>query len=203
MPAKKIDYSKTIIYKIVCNDLAITDLYVGSTTNFTRRKNEHKNKCNNENSKIYNLKIYQTIRDNKNWENWAIIQIEEFPCANGNEARTRERYWYEQLNATLNCQFPIRDKKEYYEEYYEENKEAICYKCKEYRDNNKDKIKEYKENHKDIAKEQWKSYYEKNKDILKQKQKEYNDKNRDERNRKKREKRLLNKSLPPPLSPLP
>ena len=31
MPKKIIDYSKTIIYKIVCNDLTITEVYVGHT----------------------------------------------------------------------------------------------------------------------------------------------------------------------------
>jgi vacuolar-type H+-ATPase subunit I/STV1 len=192
MPKKEVDYSKTIIYKIVCNDLTITDIYVGQTTNFINRKSHHKKAVNNENLKIYNLNIYKKIRDNGNWENWSMVQIEQYPCTNSNEARTRERYWYEQLNANLNTICPFRENKK---EYYEENKEAIRDKSKEYRNNNKDKIKEYKENHKDINKEQWKSYYKKNKDIIKQKQKEYNDKNRDERNRKKREKRLLNKSL--------
>ncbi len=38
MPKKIIDFSKTIIYKIVCNDLNITDVYVGRTTNFINRK---------------------------------------------------------------------------------------------------------------------------------------------------------------------
>jgi len=42
MPRKIINYTNTIIYKIVCNDLNITDLYVGSTTDFTNRKYNHK-----------------------------------------------------------------------------------------------------------------------------------------------------------------
>ena len=49
MPKKIIDYSKTIIYKIVCNDLNITDLYIGHTTNFIKRKATHKSNCNNIN----------------------------------------------------------------------------------------------------------------------------------------------------------
>ena len=51
-----------IIYKIVCNDLNITDCYVGSSINFKRRKGEHKSSCNNPNSKIYNLNVYKFIR---------------------------------------------------------------------------------------------------------------------------------------------
>jgi hypothetical protein len=42
MPKKLIDYSKTIIYKIVCNDLNIKDVYVGHTTNFIKSKALHK-----------------------------------------------------------------------------------------------------------------------------------------------------------------
>lgn len=140
MPAKKIDYSTTVIYKIVCNDLAITDLYIGSTTNFRMRKHSHKCSCINENTIHYNTKIYQIIRDNGGWLNWSMLQIEEFPCANGNEARIRERYWCEQLNATLNCRFPIRDKTE----YVEANKDKIREQRKEYRDLNKDKLNESK-----------------------------------------------------------
>jgi hypothetical protein len=41
MPKKNINFSKTIIYKIVCNDLTITDVYVGHTTNFIKRKAKH------------------------------------------------------------------------------------------------------------------------------------------------------------------
>ena len=35
------EYANTIIYKIVCNDLNITDCYVGNTTKFTNRKSPH------------------------------------------------------------------------------------------------------------------------------------------------------------------
>jgi hypothetical protein len=105
MPSKSIDYSKTVIYKIVCNDLLITDIYVGSTTRFTLRKNRHKSACNSS-AKASEFKVYKIIRDNGGWDNWSMIQIEEFPCVNGNEARARERYWYERLNPTLNAVRP-------------------------------------------------------------------------------------------------
>lgn len=57
MPRKEIDYSKTVMYKIVCNDLTVKDCYVGSTTDFTNRKGQHKSCCINENLKNYNLKV--------------------------------------------------------------------------------------------------------------------------------------------------
>jgi hypothetical protein len=174
MPAKEIDYSKTIIYKIVCNDLAITDLYVGHTTHFTRRKNDHKNTCNNQNKKAYNLKIYKTIRDNQNWDNWSMIQIEAFPCVNGNEARARERYWYEQLNATLNMVYPQRSKQECALAHYEKNKDKINDKQKRWYINNKEHAaaaynKEYNSANKQALAKASKAYYESNKDIITQK----------------------------------
>ena len=86
MPRKAIDYSKCLIYKIVCNDLSITDLYVGHTTDFSVRKNKHKSVCNNKKNKSYNLKIYQTIREHGGWENWSMILVEYFPCDNDLQA---------------------------------------------------------------------------------------------------------------------
>jgi hypothetical protein len=43
MPKTTIDYSKIVIYKIVCYDLNVKDIYIGSTTDFTQRKCSHKN----------------------------------------------------------------------------------------------------------------------------------------------------------------
>ena len=107
MAKKKIDYSKTVIYKIVCNDLNIKDVYVGGTTDFRHRKQAHKNVCENINHKKHNMKVYKMINENGCWSNWSMIEIEKFPCSDGNESRSRERYWYEQLNASLNTIRPI------------------------------------------------------------------------------------------------
>ena len=42
MPKENIDYSNTIIYKIRCKDINVSDIYIGHTTNFVKRKNQHK-----------------------------------------------------------------------------------------------------------------------------------------------------------------
>jgi len=102
MPRTIIDYSKGLIYKIVCNDITITNIYVGSTTDFTIRKYNHKSCSNNENGKLYNMKIYQTINDNGGWDNWTMIEIEKYPCKNKREAEEREEYWRRHFNAKLN-----------------------------------------------------------------------------------------------------
>jgi hypothetical protein len=175
MPSKKIDYSKTVIYKFVCNDLLITDIYVGSTTNFTKRKGQHKSNIDITHKKA-GYKIYQTIRDNGGWDNWEMIEIEKYPCIDGNEARTRERYWYEQLNANLNMRSPITDR----EEYMDKNAERFKVQRKQFREDNKkrlsdtDKIK-YELN-KDKIKERMKKYYELNKDKIKERVRAYEQK---------------------------
>jgi hypothetical protein len=123
MPRKEIDYSKTIMYKIVCNDLSVTNVYVGHTTDFRKRKNAHKRASINENDKSYNLKVYQIIRQNGGWGNWTMIEIEKYCCNDGNEATARERYWFETLNSNMNNNVPNRSDKEYQEQYYINNKE--------------------------------------------------------------------------------
>jgi len=108
MPKKNIDYSKTIIYKIVCEDLAVKDVYIGSTTNYTKRKWNHKCYCNSKSYKYKDRLIYKVINDNGGWENWEMIEIEKYPCVDGNESTKRERHYYELLNATMNKCIPNR-----------------------------------------------------------------------------------------------
>lgn len=132
MPRLPIDYSKTIIYKLCCKDENITNIYVGSTTNFTSRKREHKKNCTKETSKEYNSYKYRFIRDNGGWNNWDMILIENFPCLNNIEARKRERDVFELLGATLNKEIPYREKNEYEKQYRAEGKHKIT---KSYLDN--------------------------------------------------------------------
>ena len=97
----KADYQKTQIYKIVCLDLEIKYTYVGHTTNFVKRKTQHKHQSKNANTKVYtNIRLYG------GWENWRMILVEDFPCNSKLEAEQRERYWYESLNADLNERSP-------------------------------------------------------------------------------------------------
>ena len=76
MPRKIINYLNTVIYKIVCNDLNITDCYVGNTTKFTNRKSGHKYSCITPEDRGYNYNVYQCIRHNGGWDNWSMVEIE-------------------------------------------------------------------------------------------------------------------------------
>ena len=59
-----------------------------------------------------------------------MIEIEKYNCNDGNEAKARERYWYEQLEATLNQCYPARGGREYSRTYYHEHKHEIEYRAK-------------------------------------------------------------------------
>ncbi len=131
MPRKEINFNNTVIYKIVCNDLHIKDSYVGHTTAFNKRKNCHKHNAICDDSVQGRLLIYRVIRNHGGWENWSMIEIEKYPCNDNNEATSRERYWFELLNSTLNTQVPSRSGNESALAYQRNNKEAIMIKMKE------------------------------------------------------------------------
>ena len=199
MPKTPMDYSKNIIYKIVCNDLNVKDCYVGHTINMTKRKCSHKSHCNNENDKAHNLKIYQIIRENGGWDNWSMLLVEKFPCKDKYEACKREREVYEELEAKLNTFRPYRtqeelkeyrkeyekqyreehreDRKEYHKQYYQEHKEELKQYNKQYHEEHNTEIKQYSEiyyqEHKEDRKEYNKQYREEHKAERKQNSEKY------------------------------
>jgi len=187
MPRLKTDYSKTIIYKLVKNDdYNNENIYVGSTTNFVKRKCGHKRSCCNENKKEYNRKVYQIIRENGGWENWKMIEIEKYPCADNNEAHAREEYWRGEFNARLNTIRAFRteeQKIEYKKQHYTENADKIKEQVKQYQTENADKIKEYKKKYHtentDKIKEYQKQHYTENADKIKEQHKQYRTENAD------------------------
>ena len=191
MPLLPIDYSKTIIYKLCCNDVNIKEVYVGHTTDIISRRRQHKSSCNNENHKEYNYYKYEFIRENGGWDNWSLVPVEEYPCENVNQALIRERYWIETLQAGLNKQIPTRSKGEYRKEYRNNNKQIINEMQKKYRNNNKqiinEKQKEYYDDNKEKILEKQKDYYHNNKEKILEKQKEYRNNNKQIINEKQKE----------------
>ena len=160
----KCDYSKSIIYKIMCLDRSIKDIYVGSTTNFASRKTKHKSDCNNPNDNNYNLFVYQFIRAHGGWDNWEIVPIKTYSCNSHMELRIEEQRMIEELEeyTTLNRQrawtskerraeldstYPCRElthRREIGRKSYQNRREKIIEYQKEYASKNKDKIKAYK-----------------------------------------------------------
>ena len=171
MPKLPIDYSNTIIYKLVHKeDYDNANIYIGSTTDYIRRKTNHKSSCNNEKDKKYNDKKYQYIRDNGGWGEWNMIEIQKYPCNDGNEARAREEYWRCHFNSQLNSIRAYRTDEERLEQkkrYYDNNKDKLLEQMKQYYDNNKGKIleqqREYYEANKDKKLERQRNHYNNNK----------------------------------------
>jgi hypothetical protein len=134
------------IYKISCDDLP-EFVYVGSTKAFRQRKRQHKSNCNNDNSEKHNIKLYQTIRENGGWENWRMVLIEECGEISFTQAKIKEEEHRVKLNANLNSQRchqteeeKKKQKKEWFEEWYQNNKEHRKEWSKEWWKNNKEKI---------------------------------------------------------------
>jgi len=145
MPKKPIDFQKTVIYTIKTGN----SLYVGSTTNFTKRKNNHNNNISNENSPSYNFKLYKAIRSNDN--EWDIQPHSKFPCNDKIEQTIEEERIRQLLNADLNsksCGTGINlselGRPEYYKHYCNANKAKISEQQKQYRTENKTKFVEYR-----------------------------------------------------------
>ena len=133
MAPKVIDYGKSVIYKIEHIDSPEL-LYVGSTTDFIRRKSQHKQYCNNINEKAYNCKLYRLIRDNGNWDSFKCMIIKEFPCNNRTELIIEEEKYRKELQKSLNTlksHRTIEEKKDYQKHYHEVNKEQISEMKKE------------------------------------------------------------------------
>jgi hypothetical protein len=201
MPKTQTDYSNTIIYKLCCKDTSILDIYIGHTTNFTKRKNQHKTSCCNDNDKKYNQYVYQFIRNNGCWENWSMIQIQQHNVKNKREAESTEHFWIEQLGAKLNTNKPYAKCKEepqiYKENWYEEKKDYILEKAKQtYQENKEHKLeyqKQYAEENKEIISEKQKEYREKNKEKLAEQKKIYRQQHKEKSKEKQKDWREQNK----------
>jgi hypothetical protein len=99
-------YANTVIYKIVCNDLNVKKGYIGHTTDFKARKQQHKSQCNLIVGKKYNYNLYKEIRANEGWDNYSMLIVESYPCNDSNEAREREQEYYKKLDSSLNTRNP-------------------------------------------------------------------------------------------------
>ena len=191
MPKVAMDFSKTVIYHFVCKDEMIKCSYVGSTTNFSKRKGQHKADCNIETASHHHLKVYQTIREHGGWNNWDMKPLEEFPCENKTQQVIREQYWIDRLKPGMNSKVAHRkgeneyEKKKAYREanaevikekksaFYQVNKETISEKQKAYYEANieviSEKQKVWRKANTDMLKAKDNAWYELNKDKLKEK----------------------------------
>jgi hypothetical protein len=139
-------YNNTVIYKLVCNDPVITDCYVGHTFDFKIRYSKHKSACYNKKSRKYNYKVYRFIRVNGGFQNFSMVPIAYYNCANFFEAKLKELFHMKELQATLNTQKPsvFVTSKDYSKNYRIDNKDKICNYNKNYHKANRESILAHK-----------------------------------------------------------
>ena len=145
-----INYDNTIIYKLCCKDPIITDIYIGHTTHFIKRKRVHKSDCNNIKGIRYNVYVYRFIRNNGGIDNWDMVEINKLKCIDIRDAERVEREYFDLLKPSLNKNKPMLydgEIKEYYKDnidkikqYYEQHKEKMKNQASKYYYNNKEKI---------------------------------------------------------------
>ena len=135
MPKKETDYSKAVIYKIQHNEKEEL-IYIGSTTDFHKRKYRHK-----INSIDGTATIYKLIREHGGWDCFRMIILKIFPCDNKVELHLEEDKLIREMKAIMNQKQSyginwgkrIEDKKKYQEEnkeYFSDlGKEKITCEC--------------------------------------------------------------------------
>lgn len=179
-----IDYTNGKIYKLVCGNLT----YYGSTIQpLYKRLYQHKKcKINLSSKHLFNLSI-ETDTPVK------IYLVEKYPCNDKMELERRERYYIENYEC-VNKQIPTRTIKEwreankdYFKDYYQENKDKLIKQNKQYyeanRNNKLEYQKQYDKANKDMIQEKrkqyFKQYYEKNKDKIQEQKKQYREQNKE------------------------
>ena len=101
MAPHKIDFTKGIIYKIEAIDNKDL-IYIGSTSNFIKRRSDHKSRCNNPKDPAHNFKLYRMIRENGGWDAFKCEIIKAYPSQNKKELFIEEEKYRQNLNSTLN-----------------------------------------------------------------------------------------------------
>ena len=98
-------YYNSVIYKIVCRDPNIQNIFISATSSSPWvHSNMHKQNCNNPESKLYNIPLYKFIRANGGWTNWYVVPMYRFFCSNKNERNAEiKRAVSNNKFSTLNC----------------------------------------------------------------------------------------------------
>lgn len=149
-------YENSKIYKI-CSDFG-DDMYVGSTTNqLSKRMATHRSDYRQwKQGKKGKCSSYD-IFDKYGVDNCKIILVEECKCNNKNQLRKKEDEYIRNMDCINKNKAFITDeeKKQYKQQYYEDNKHNIL-----------EQVKQNYEQNKDNKLQQMKQYYEQNKEKL-------------------------------------
>jgi hypothetical protein len=97
------------IYKIISKNENDINIYIGSTNNFERRKEQHEKAVDNKNNIQYWCLLYRYIRNNGGWDNFIMEKILECDVSDRVSGLLLETEYIINYKATLNTVFPITD----------------------------------------------------------------------------------------------
>jgi hypothetical protein len=101
------DNTNTIIYKIQHKENKEL-IYIGYTTNFKKRQQEHKLKCKDQINFKRPSHLYKIINSNGGWDAFDMTIVESFFCNNGKkEILQKELYYIVKYNCIMNKNKPI------------------------------------------------------------------------------------------------
>lgn len=178
------------IYKIICCDTCVNDIYIGSSVSAYIRYQGHRKSFKNNVSN----KLYDCIREHGGIENWKYEIVER--DVEQSQQRIREQYWIDMLNPTLNERRAFTDKetaKEIRKKSEETKKDEIAQKKREWRQNEEVKEREreqakiWRENNREKHRELTKEWRENNKAHLAEYAKKKYEENREKINARRRE----------------
>ena len=102
-------YDNFCIYKIVSKDENDNNIYIGSTINFERRKEQHRKSVDNKNGIQFYTLLYRYIRNNGGWDNFVMEKIIECSVSDKRSGFILETEYIINYKATLNTVYPITD----------------------------------------------------------------------------------------------
>jgi len=97
------------LYSIRPNNPDDTNLYIGSTVNFNRRKQQHKKAVNNKRGGTYYCILYRYIRKCGGWDNFTMEKILDYPCETKQQGLLKEKEYIIKHEATLNSIMPTTE----------------------------------------------------------------------------------------------
>lgn len=145
-------YEKASLYIIKHKeDIDNENCYIGSSKNFHKRLISHKSNCFNPKCKDYNMKVYQFIRADGDFNNFVIEELYKFPCTSKTQLKAEEKKLIKSYNSKLNSYIPNRTTQEYYQENstrisklnkerYRSNPSLFIEKAKKYYQKNIEKL---------------------------------------------------------------
>lgn len=158
-----VDYVNSKIYKLISYNC--DNIYIGSTAKkrLSDRKSKHKADYN---IWIKGERTYVSSFELIKFDDCKIILVESYPCKSRDELRSREQYWIEQFENTVNknrayCsdEYKKKFKKECDKKYRQNNKEILSEKRKEKyiknKEHEKEMMKKWRDNNRDYIKEKF------------------------------------------------